>query len=428
VTLLITAVPIEAQIMQLCAASLERDSHERSCRLPSDQKRKYWFGIKHFTTFMFMFSLAYSQSNGPPSAAFEGHEAFLLSNGTLELTVLSRGSTFARVVLVDDPEKLSPLWDPIRMASEAGEKNIPDSPQGHFICVDGFGSVSPQEKAAGLPGHGEAHGATFEVKFYTKEGSTTTLTLATKLPLTQELFARTVRMVDGENVIYVQSELESLLAFDRPVFWAEHATMGPPFLEPGVTVVDMSAQHAKTRPYDPENEVMPHRLPFDKEFTWPEAPGLHTHKINLRGAPTELNSLDHTTCLMDPSRRLVFITVLHPAKRLLLGYLFKPQEYPWTQNWEYYPPNKKLARGLEFSTQPFDVPRREVVQLNSMFGARVYRWLPARTKIESRFLMFYARTPEGMLRVDDVQLENGKIIIEDRKTKKQVTLSASLPI
>jgi hypothetical protein len=58
VTLLITAVPIEAQIMQLCAASLERDSHERSCRLPSDQKRKYWFGIKHLTTFMFMLSLA----------------------------------------------------------------------------------------------------------------------------------------------------------------------------------------------------------------------------------------------------------------------------------------------------------------------------------------------------------------------------------
>jgi len=226
----------------------------------------------------------------------------------------------------------------------------------------------------------------------------------------------------------VQSELESLLAFDRPVFWAEHATMGPPFLEPEVTVVDMSAQRAKTRPYDPENEVMPHRLPFDKEFTWPEAPGLRTPKIDLRATPAELNSLDHTTCLMDPSRRLVFVTVLNPEKRLVLGYLFKPQEYPWVQNWEYYPPDKKLARGLEFSTQPFDVPRREVVQLNSMFGVPVYRWLPARTKIESRFLMFYAHTPEGMRKVDDVRLENGKIIIEDRKANKQVTLRASLPI
>ena len=372
--------------------------------------------------------LAYGQSSEPPKITFEDHEAFLLSNGTLELTVLPRGSSFARVVLADDLEKLSPLWDQIRLARETGEKDIPDSPGGHFVCVDGFGSVSPDEKAAGLPGHGEAHVAPFEVKFYTKEGTTTTLKLAAKLPLTQELFARTVRMVDGENVIYVDSELESLLAFDRPVFWAEHATIGSPFLEPGVTVVDMSAQRAQTRPFDPENEVMPHRLPFGKDFTWPEAPGLHAPKIDLRAPPAEPNSLDHTTCLMDPSRHLVFVTALHPGKRLLLGYLFKPQEYPWTQNWEYYPPNKKLVRGLEFSTQPFDVPRRAVVQLNSMFGASVYRWLPARTKIESRFLMFYARAPEGMHEVDDVRLENGRIIIHDLKAKKQLTLKASLPI
>jgi len=364
----------------------------------------------------------------PQKTEFEGQSAFLLANGAIELTVLERGSALASVVLVDDPEKLSPLWNPARMAREAGEKNIFGSGTGHFVCVDGFGPVSPEEEAAGLPGHGEAHRAPFEMKYYGKQGRTTTLTLSTKLPLTQELFTRTIRMVDGEDVVHVQSELESLLSFDRPVFWAEHATIGSPFLEPGVTVVDMSARRARTRPYQPEKDGLPHRLPSDKEFTWPEAPGLRTRKIDLRAAPAEPNSGDHTTCLMDPARKLVFVTALHPGKRLLLGYLFKPQEYGWTQNWEYYPPNKKLARGLEFSTQPFDVPRREVVQLNSMLGTPVYRWLPARTKIESRFLMFYAHAPEGFSKVDDVRMENDKIIIDDHKGHKQVTLTASLPI
>ncbi len=376
-----------------------------------------------------MLSIVYAQSGQPAKTTFEDQPAFLLSNGTVELTVLLKGSTFAWVVLADDPEKLSPLWDPIRMAREAGEKNDFGTSLGHFVCVDGFGDVSPEEQAAGLPGHGEAHEAPFEVKYYAKDGRNTTLTLATKLPLTQELFARTVRVVDGENVLYVESELESLLAFDRPVFWAEHATIGPPFLEAGVTVVDMSVARAKTRPYTKESGGLPHRLPSDKEFTWPDAPGLHGRKIDLRAAPAEPNSGDHTTCLMDPSRKLVFVTALHPGKRLLLGYLFKQQEYPWTQSWEYYPPNKKtMARGMEFSTQPFDVPRREVMQLNSMFGTAVYRWLPARTKIESRFAMFYARTPEGMRKVDDVRFENGKIVITDHKANKQVTLTASLPI
>jgi hypothetical protein len=364
----------------------------------------------------------------PPSTDFEGQPGFVLANGTIELIVLTRGATLANVVLADDPERLSPLWNPARMAHEAGEKNIFGAGLGHFICVDGFGPVSSEEEAASLPGHGEAHRSTFEVKYYSKQGRTTTLTLSTKLPLTQELFARTIRMVDGEDVIYVESELESLLSFDRPVFWAEHATIGSPFLEPGVTVVDMAAKRAKTRPYQPEKEGLPHRLPSDKEFTWPDAPGLHGRKIDLRAAPAEPNSGDHTTCLMDAARRLVFVSALHPVKRMLLGYLFNPQEYGWTQNWEYYPPNKKLARGLEFSTQPFDVPRREVVQLNSLFGSAVFRWLPARTKIESRFVMFYTRTPEGFSKVDDVRLENGQVVIEDRKAHKQMTLAASLPM
>jgi len=395
-----------------------------------DKRRGVNLSVVRFAPVLLILSLVCAQTSQPPKTTFEEQPAFLVANGTLELTVLSRGSTFASVVLADDPEKLSPLWNPIRMAREAGEKNISGLSKGHFVCVDGFGPVSKEEQDAGLPEHGEGRQAPFDVKFYAKKGGVITLTLATKLSLTQELFVRTVRLADGENVIYVESELESLLAFDRPVFWAEHATIGSPFLEPGVTVVDMSARRAKTRPYaESDVEVgLPHRLPPDREFTWPEAPGLYTRKIDLRAAPLEPNSGDHTTCLMDPSRELVFVTALHPGKRLLLGYLFKPQEYSWTQNWEYYPPNKRLVRGLEFSTQPFDAPRREVVQLNSLFEALVYRWLPARTKIASHFLMFYTHTPEGFHKVDDVRLENGKITIEDRKAHKQVTLTASLPI
>ena len=59
------------------------------------------------------------------------------------------------------------------------------------------------------------------------------------LPLAQETFTRTFRMIDGENIVWVDSELENLLALDRPVFWGEHATISAPFLEPGKVVVDM---------------------------------------------------------------------------------------------------------------------------------------------------------------------------------------------
>ncbi|MEZ5394189.1 MAG: hypothetical protein R2724_15325 [Bryobacterales bacterium] len=67
----------------------------------------------------------------------------------------------------------------------------------------------------------------------------------------------------------VHSTLESLLSFDRPSVWAEHATIGSPFLEPGVTVVDMSANKALVRPRDKPVRGRTHRLVGSEEFEWP---------------------------------------------------------------------------------------------------------------------------------------------------------------
>ncbi len=359
-------------------------------------------------------------------AVFEGRQALLLSNDKLELTILAQGGAFANLVLRDDAEKLSPLWNPVRMAREAGQKPPSGFALGHFVCVDGFGPVSREEQAAGMPGHGEAHAQPWQLRSSEKKGSTTTLAFSTSLPLVQELFTRIVRLADGENVIYVESELENLLAFDRPVCWAEHATIGSPFLEPGKTVVDMSASRAKTRPHSPKSGLLAYRLASFQDFTWPMAPTVDGGRVDLRAAPLNPSSGDHTTSLMDPSRKWVWATALHPEKRLLLGYVFNREEFPWLQNWENYPPNLKMARGLEFSTQPFDVPRREVITTNSMFDTPVYRWLPAKSKIASRFLFFYTRTPEGFRKVDDVVLEGGKLTIEDRAAGKRVVLAASL--
>jgi hypothetical protein len=39
--------------------------------------------------------------------------------------------------------------------------------------------------------------------------------------------------------------------------------------------------------------------------------------------------------------------------------------------------------------------------------------------------MFYTPVPEGFLKVDDVQLTGGKLVIEDRGNKKTIALAAS---
>jgi hypothetical protein len=360
------------------------------------------------------------------TTTFEGYPAVALSNDKLELRLMTQGSTLASIVLKDDPEKLNPLWDPMRMARELGEPVHYDGGAGVFVCVDGFGPVSPEEKIAGLPMHGEAHRQIF-VAESRRDGATTSITMRATLPIVQEVFTRTFRVHDGESVVLVESELDNQLGFDRPVNWAEHATIGSPFLESGVTVVDLSGSQSRTRPYD---EVLRsgtnRRLTSGQDFIWPLAPGLHGEAVNLRQTPDNAGYLDHATTLMDPNRDLEWATALNPRKRLLLGYIFKRAEYPWLQYWGNYPATGKFARGMEFGTQPFDVSRREAVSTGKLFGVPTYRWLPAKSKITSRFLVFYTRVPEGLEKVDDVRLENHQIIVEDWSAHKEIRLPATV--
>jgi len=341
----------------------------------------------------------------------DGRPVRILSNDKLALTVRSVGGSMVQLFMKDDPEKLNPLQG-----------------LGHFVCVDGFGPVSAEERAAGLPGHGEAHRVPWEMLTSDKTGGTLTVTFRSTLPLVQETFRRTIRLVDGESVIYVESELESLLGFDRPVNWGEHATIGGAFLEQGKTVTEMSATRAMTRSYASEAVDPPerHNLADFKEFTWPMAPTADGALIDMRIAPVLTPVMDQTTSLMDPSRRLVFITAFHPGRRALVGYVFRREEYPWTQIWDSYPgAGRPSYRGLEFATQPYDLTRREVIQANSMFDTPTYRWLPAKSTIGSSFLMFYVRTPDGFTKVDDVVLADGKLTIDDRAARKTMVLSAS---
>ena len=89
--------------------------------------------------------------------SFEARPALVLSNDRLELTLLTQGGSFADLTLRDDPERLSPLWNPIRMAREAGR--TPPGPDRPFRLRRRLRPGVAGRAGAGLPGHGEAHAA-----------------------------------------------------------------------------------------------------------------------------------------------------------------------------------------------------------------------------------------------------------------------------
>jgi hypothetical protein len=335
-------------------------------------------------------------------------QVLTLANDRVEFTVRVQGGAFAGMILRNGPEKLNPL-----------------AAMGHFLCLDGFGAPSDEEKNGGMPFHGEASKQKWSAGAERTEGKTRLVTLSCSLPLAQESFSRTLEIVEGENIVYVENELESLIGVDRPVSWAEHATLGPPFLEKGSVVVDMPADQCRVRAEKPG--PIPGRLVFLKDFRWPLAPTRDGGQADLRSVP-EQNYLDLASCRMEPGRKLGYVTAIQLKRHLLFGYVFRREEYPWLMSWMNYTGNERAARGMEFSTQPFDVSHRETVDASPMFGTPTFRWLPAKSKIRSRFLVFYTQAPDGFTKVDEVTLEGGVLKIEDRKSGKTITLSASRPL
>jgi hypothetical protein len=356
---------------------------------------------------------------------FEGQPAVVLSNGKLELTVTLAGANLANLALAEDATRFSPYWNTARAVRLAGG-NPPNEAGvlGHFLCLDGFGAPSPEEGKSGYPFHGEASSRRFEIIQSTKVGPVASLMMAAQLPLAQEFVTRTVRMVDGESIAYIDTEIDSLLAIDRPISWAEHATLGPPFLEPGKTVVDMPATRCRVRA---EKEgPAPGRLEPLKDFTWPKAPLRRGGSVDLLEVPEEA-AYDLASCQIDPARDFGYVTAFRKDRRLLFGYVFRRKDYPWLMSWMNYSGDAKAARGIEFATQPFDVSRREAVEAHEMFGTPTYRWLPAKSKIRTRFLLFYIKVPENFAAVSDVVLENGQLRI-NYNAGHSVVLNARLSL
>jgi len=331
----------------------------------------------------------------------------VLANDKLELTISLTGGTFTKL-LIRQGEPLSPLAAPL----------------GHFLALDGFGAPSAEEGAAGMPFHGEASRASAKVVARRESGPVRSVTLQLSLPLAQETLTRTVEMADGENVVYVTSELASAIAIDRPVSWAEHATLGAPYLEPGKISIDMPATRCRVRP---QKEGSTGKLAYEKDFDWPMAPLTKGGSINLLTVPVGESSLDLATCLMNPARKYGYVTAVRADKHLIFGYVFRREDYPWLMSWMNYTGNARATRGIEFSTQPFDISHRETVDSHEMFGAPAYKWLPAKSTMRTRFLFFYASVPAGFSAVSDVLVENGQVTIKD-PSGRILTLHARLAL
>jgi hypothetical protein len=225
--------------------------------------------------------------------------------------------------------------------------------------------------------------------------------VSARLPLAQIRFERLITL--RGRAVGIRERVDSLCGFDRPIAWTQHVTLGPPFLEKGVTRFRASAVQSRVfpSPFGAADYLRPAAL-----FDWPGAPRADGGIADLRLFTSEPQSSAYTAHLMNPHARTAYFVAFSPAAALAFGYVWKPSDFPWMGIWEENysragPPwnGQTLTRGMEFGVSPFPETRRAMVDRGRLFDTPTCRWLPANGYLEASYwivLQSAASIPESI--------------------------------
>lgn len=325
---------------------------------------------------------------------FRGRRAVQLENEWLRVTVLEEGGHIAEVF--NKRAGVSPLWIPPWESSEpshfipgedqrygtGSEAKLLAGIMGHNLCLDIFGGPSPEEALAGLTVHGEGSVDRYEIT-ESPGGLLQQLTL----PLAQLKFSRSIELHGADVRIY--EVVDNLAPTDRPLAWTQHATLGPPFLDPPTTQFRASFTRSAVAAFDSGSDAY---LMLGSEFLWPMAPRADGGHTDLRQMHKTAPASGYTAHLADPQREDAYFVAYAPKFRLAFGYIWKRKDFPWLGIWEencsrQAPPwnGRTLTRGMEFGISPFPESRREMVERNRLFETPTYKWIPSRGRLEAEY-------------------------------------------
>ena len=323
-----------------------------------------------------------------------GRRAVFIENDQLRVTVLPGGGHIAEVH--DKATGVNPLWVPPWTSIEPSQFDAArhrdygdgvDAPllagiSGHNLCLDIFGGPSEDEARAGLPVHGEASSADYDVR-----GVGSALTARARLPLAGLEVERELEL--RGRAVWIRETVRNTGGADRPIGWTEHVTLGPPFLEKGRT--EFRASMTRSRVFESAFGAHDY-LTAGADFDWPNAPRIAGGSADLRRFSSAPASGAYTAHLTDPGRAHAFFVAFSPSSRLAFGYVWRRADFPWMGIWEENmsrssaPWNSRtLTRGMEFGVSPFPETRREMVERGRLFDTPTFRWIPAGSEVSVEY-------------------------------------------
>lgn len=302
-----------------------------------------------------------------------------LKNPQLEVAIDSYGGAFTRVVHTDQP--VNPLTWAVP-PEQMPDNNKAGAPfQGHFLCLGRWGQPSKGEMAAGMPHNGEPANSLWSVG----KRSETSVEMNAGAPLDGMVAERSVSLLPNAPVFQVTERFINTFSLSRPTNVVQHITLGPPFLSPALKVNTNATDGFNQKFAMPD----PHRLAYEWPMGIVDTTG---RRIDMRRTDQEENYV--TTHLFPDTATYGWVTALQPEDGLLLGYVWKLDEYPWINIWNHYANGEPAAKGLEFGTTGIGATYEALTTKNTRFrGQNSFEYLDAGQAVEKSYIGFMLPVP-----------------------------------
>ncbi|RYD91213.1 MAG: hypothetical protein EOP54_22785 [Sphingobacteriales bacterium] len=271
--------------------------------------------------------------------------------------------------------------------------------QGHFACIGRWGLPSEGEIKAGHPNHGQAAISQWKDLGHTESG----LTMQVDTTLDGLRTTRVLKLSDNAAAFEVTETVKNVTHTGRFFNVVQHPTLAAPFLD-ARTRVDSSATFGINFNFD--------KAPLEFASEWPEGLCENGDRINLNTPDITCSSV--FSFIVDKEATHGWVTAYSPASNLLIGYVWKREDYQFISLWQQFTGEEITYRGIEFGTTGIHKPFHEIIENDNtrLFGEKTLWHIDAGEEISRSYAAFLIQPGTGFAGVEAISVKNGNISVK----------------
>ena len=241
-----------------------------------------------------------------------------------------------------------------------------------------------------------------------------------ELPIAQMTVRREIRLEGNHAVFVVREHITNTGKLGRIYNIVQHPSIAPPFLNPA-TIVDSNAQYGFVQGSAVPESVAAADL-------WPNTM-IEGELVDLRrfqNDETGTRYSDVSAFIFDDAQEHGWVTASSPNTGLLLGYLWRVEEYSWLAMWRARSNGRVAARGLEFGTTGLHQPYAELVRVGRILGRSLYQYIDAGETVEKSYIAFLVKIPHEFQGIAEINYNDGRLELIERRSQNPWTYSSEI--